>query len=534
MAATDTALQPADYALLIDAPQTDAPAFVDSSAVTGAEGGVVDSRHVHLLRHVPLPYPASVGGCWYCDWCSRSWRGAALHCVDCRFDLCPDCAEQRYDGAQAEEGEANALTAVSAGIAVPFAAHEHALQEWMGEVGQCCVCGVGLHGLNPWWGRHYRCSLDKRCNYKLCARCFDDPAPPPTPAVAFTAALGVPFAACTAALLDIRLQQLLQADDELRAVRTREEAVSRPPSSRPTELQRRCAASQWQLLQALLTAVLWSASAGARAEYDRCQRLMFTRWHPPQPPDVLRRQEALAAQLWDKMQREMVHEPRHQHARLHTAIESVACAVCGLRWTWQLYQCVDPDCSYTQCARCTLFPHLPPALSFSDVFPSLDDGSRSPRVVNATILATVNSLLDAARRSTLVRSRRGLVRVNGYEADGRPSVPDEADLSSADALQLSEMDEQQLAREHALRNWTLREAMRRAEQYYFTNPFQIDDRKARKQWLIIRLRGVSHAEMAERGGRQAVQNQLRQEWTEAHPTGTGNSESETGRQCVVQ
>ena len=200
MAATDGSLEPADYTLLIDAPPTGASAAVGSPAADSADSGVVDSRHAHLLRLVPLPYPESadsVDGRWYCDWCSRSWRGAALHCAFCRYDLCPDCAERRYEGAWAEEGDANTLTAVQADTAAPFAEHEHALHEWLGEVGQCSVCGIGLQGLNPWWGRHYRCSLVKRCAFKLCARCFDDPAPPLSPAAAFAVAFGVPFASCS-------------------------------------------------------------------------------------------------------------------------------------------------------------------------------------------------------------------------------------------------------------------------------------------------------------------------------------------------
>ena len=523
----------ADIAPPLDAPHTSIAA--STAPVRVGDSLVVDSRHIHPLRSCPPSYDDrgfhSDG--WYCDWCTRMWRGLALHCAECKFDLCPDCAEQRYDGAEAQEGEANTLTAVHADATVACSRHEHELREYVGEVGKCSACNIGLLVTTPWWGRHYRCSLEKQCSYKLCARCFDDPAAEGAPITFFTDMFGAPFAACTAALLDSRLQQLLDADDELRAALTEERGDGQPPSVHPTSLQRQCAASQWQLLQALPNAAHWHAVLGIREEYERCCRLFLTRWHSPLPPSAVQRSDILAAELWFTWRRDMVREPRHPHARLRQRLSSRPCDLCGLRWAWRTYNCEHPACSYTQCSRCTHNPHLPTALHFSDLFPLplLSEGGPSQAAVMPVIFATMRRLQHAAQRShEQIRQR-----IPSLQGDSPTYLPP---VDAADSERLAAMDAQQLIREDSQRVWTMIEGFRLLERYLWANQFGLEDGAAREQWLPWRMAGEVPTEVEEQGGQAVAEALATLEWAEGHPSqsvagGTGKSDKQSGC-CALQ
>ena len=245
MAAMRSTLEDTDFGLLIDVSES---SLVASGASESGSRDIVDSRHIHPLHIDPQPYPTSLDGCWYCDWCSRTWH-APLCTAPPAATTFPDCAERRYDGALAEEGEANMLTAVHADVT---------------------VCKIGLSGeWSVWWGRHYRCSLDKQCSYKLCAHCFDGPTPKNGTIPSFADTFGAPFTACTAALIDSRLQQLIDADDEQLAAVSHEQTGGHSTTPRPTSLQRRCCASQWQLLDAASLAETWHAVLGTRHDFIR-------------------------------------------------------------------------------------------------------------------------------------------------------------------------------------------------------------------------------------------------------------------------
>ena len=65
------------------------------------------------------------------------------------------------------------------------------------------------------------------------------------------------------------------------------------------------------------------------------------------------------------------------------------------------------------------------------------------------------------------------------------------------------MDDAQLLREDALRSWTLLEAHRFVERTLWVQSDRLDDSETCDRWLS-RLILVSHVEMAERGGHEAM------------------------------
>ena len=389
---------------------------VDSSDV------VTDSRHKHPLRLTPQPYAAepNFDGYWRCDWCSRGWRGASLHCAECRFDLCPDCAVQRYEGAVAEAGEANTLTAVQAADSlVSSSRHQHKLREWHGRMAECSVCRIGSHNItwSDWRGRHYRCSLDKQCSFRMCGRCLDPTLTADRPT--FVELFGQPFASSSAELIAARLHELLLADGVLDAALTLQQrrpltanqqqqfTVAAPAASEMQRLQslpqhvlqRQCDASQWRVHVAIARAMRWYMAAGMRDEWEGCTELVWS-GEPRLSPDAMQRRAAMLQQAWAQCSDRMVSDPRHPHARLAALNKSVSCELCGLRWQWEVFRCVDADCKYAQCGRCTLFPDLPPALPLSHFF--------SLPLTVAAVDATHLRLTAAFRRGQLELLRRGL------------------------------------------------------------------------------------------------------------------------------
>ena len=506
---------------------------VDSSHV------VTDSRHKHPLRltQQPSTNQPNFDGFWQCDWCSRGWRGASLHCAECRYNLCPDCAVERYEGAEAEGGDSNALTATQgADGLVSSSRHQHKLREWHGRMANCSVCKIGLSnsGWGSWRGRHFRCSLDRKCDFRMCGRCLDPTLSADRPS--FASMIGQPFASASARLVAARLHELLLADGVLDAALTlqqrrpltvdqQQQLTAAAPAASEMQrlqslpqhvLQRQCDASQWRVHVAISYAVHWYLAAGMRDEWEGCAELVWS-GEPRLLPDAMRRRAAMLQQGWQLWSDRLVSDPRHPHARLAAFCQSVPCALCGLRWQWEVFSCVDDDCKYAQCARCTLFPDLPPALPLSHFF--------SLPLNAAVVTATNRRLTGASHRAQHELVRRGLAQLFTPTLVDQPlHVPE--DVDAADSALLQSMDIKQLRREIAMRLWMLLEVRRRLAELYWLN----ENGHEEQAWIKMRTISTSTAECRERGGADKLRELLQDEWNRGH----GVRESSNASRCVVQ